>query len=150
MSKVAFVPAGRAAKRFRLAGKGKRWLMQLRTIPRTAKQLAAASPAWVGSPWAFVGSVVITIAWIVSGPLFHFSNGWLLVPATVTSTVTFLVVFLLQYSQNRDTRVVQLKLDELLSSLDAARTQLVRLESMSDEELDELEREFRKLRERVR
>ena len=89
----------------------------------------------------------MTVLWLLSGPLFHFSAGRLVVPATVTSTVTFLVVFLLQYSQNRDTRVVQLKLDELLSSLDAARTQLVRLESLSDAELEELEREFRRLRE---
>ena len=124
-------------------------MLLLRSLVFAARRLAAASPTWVGSPWAFVGSLLVTVGWILSGPLFDFSSGWLLVPATVTSTVTFLVVFLLQYSQNRDTRVLQLKLDELLSSMDAARTQLVRLESLSDEELDELEREFRRLRERA-
>jgi low affinity Fe/Cu permease len=84
---------------------------------------------------------------LLTGPLFGFSGNWLLIPATITSVGAFLVVFLLQYSQNRDTRALQLKLDELIRSLGRARTQLVRLENMSDEELEQIESEFTALSE---
>lgn len=81
------------------------------------------------------------------GPVFDFNGNWLLIPATATSVSAVILVVLLQYTQNRDTRAVQLKLDELIRGLGEARTHLVRLEQLSDEELDELEREFRRLRE---
>ena len=88
----------------------------------------------------------MTILWIASGPLFDFSDNWVLWPATATSIGAFLLVLLLQYSQNRDTRAIQLKLDELIRGLGEARTDLVRLEQMTDEELDQIEDEFRSLR----
>lgn len=112
-----------------------------------ARRLAAASPHVVGSPLTFVLALAVTLAWLLSGPLFHWSDNWILVPATATSIGAFLLVLLLQYSQNRDTRALQLKLDELIRSLGQARTQLVRLENMSDEELEQIESEFNALRE---
>ena len=85
--------------------------------------------------------------WLGLGPFVGFSDAWLVLPATATSIGAFLVVFLIQFSQNRDNAVVQLKLDELIRGLDAARTSLVGLEHDSDEELAEVAREFRHLRE---
>jgi low affinity Fe/Cu permease len=82
----------------------------------------------------------------VSGPLYDWSGDWLLIPATATSVGAFLLVLLLQYTQNRDTRAIQLKLDELIRSLGAARTQLVRLEQLTDEEIAEIEDEFAEIR----
>ena len=111
------------------------------------RRLAAVSPRLVGSPLTFVIALAVTLAWLVSGPFFHWSDNWILVPATATSVGAFLLVLLLQYSQNRDTRALQLKLDELIRSLGRARTQLVRLEHMTDEELEQIESEFSALRE---
>jgi low affinity Fe/Cu permease len=110
------------------------------------RRIAARAPEIVGSPWAFVLALAATLAWLVLGALNSFSGGWVLWPATATSVGAFLLVLLLQYSQNRDTRAVQLKLDELIRSSERARTDLVRLESMPDEHLSALEREFVELR----
>jgi len=87
-------------------------------------------------------------AWAVTGPMFHYSDTWQLVINTATTIVTFLMVFLIQNTQNRDTRAIQLKLDELLRGVHGARTGLVNLEELSDEDLDQLQREFEKLRKR--
>jgi low affinity Fe/Cu permease len=116
-------------------------------VLRLVQRLAQRAPSAVGSPWTFVGTVVTVIVWLAIGPAFDFSGNWLLIPATATSVGAVILVVLLQYTQNRDTRAIQLKLDELIRGLGEARTHLVRLEHLSDEELDELEREFRKLRE---
>jgi low affinity Fe/Cu permease len=109
------------------------------------RHIASRAPALVGSPWSFLIATAAVLVWIATGPFFGWSAGWVLWPATVTSVGAFLLVLLLQYSQNRDTRAVQLKLDELLRSLDQARTELVRLEHRSDDELEELAQEFREL-----
>src|SRR5436305_5250255 len=111
------------------------------------RRIATASPRYFGSPLAFPIALGLASLWLVSGPLFHWSSNWILVPATATSVGAFLLVLLLQYSQNRDTRAIQLKLDELIRSLEHARTQMVRLEQRSDEELAEIESEFHALRE---
>ena len=105
------------------------------------------SPGVVGSPWAFTLASVSCVVWLALGPVFGWSDAWLVLPATATSIGAFLMVFLLQYTQNRDTRVLQLKLDELIRGLAEARTHLVRLEHVSDEELERIETEFAKLRE---
>jgi low affinity Fe/Cu permease len=102
---------------------------------------------WVGSPWMFVGALAVIIAWSITGPLFHFSDTWQLVINTGTTIVTFLMVFLIQNTQNRDAEAIQLKLDELLRAAARARTSLVNLEELSDEELARLHEEFRKLQE---
>jgi low affinity Fe/Cu permease len=113
------------------------------------RRIAARAPGVVGSPWTFLIAVGVVIAWVATGPLFDFSEGWVLWPATITSVGAFLLVLLLQYTQNRDTRAIQLKLDELIRSLGDARTHLVRLEHLSDEELTRIEDEFRDLRTEV-
>ena len=112
------------------------------------RRFVAGAPGIVGSPWTFFSAVVATAIWLATGAVFDWSGGWVLWPATVSSLAAFLLVLLLQYTQNRDTRAIQLKLDELIRSLDQARTQLVHLEQLSDEEIEELEAEFRELRSR--
>ena len=118
-------------------------------MARMIRRLAARAPGVIGSPWTFAAAVASTIAWVASGALFGWSGDWILWPATITSVGAFLLVLLLQYTQNRDTRAIQLKLDELIRSLTEARTHLVRLEHMSDEELAQIEEEFHELRAEV-
>lgn len=112
------------------------------------RRIADATGAAVGSPWAFTATVVVTGIWLVAGPVFHYSDTWQLTMNTVASQVTFLIAFLLQNSQNRDTRALQLKLDELIRSTAGARPRLMQLENMDDEELEALRQEFERLRER--
>ena len=104
----------------------------------------------VGSPGAFVAGVAVTLVWAASGPYFHFSDTWPLVINTGTTVVTFLMVFLIQSTQNRDAKAMHLKLDELIRAVGAARTRLVHLENLTDEELASLEQEFQRLHERLR
>ncbi len=96
----------------------------------------------MGNPWAFILAMLTIIAWAVTGPMFNYSNTWQLVINTGTTIITFLAVFLIQNTQNRDARAVHLKLDELLRSGEKARNYLIDLQNMSDEELDELEHQF--------
>ncbi len=100
----------------------------------------------VGSPWAFVLAIVTLVVWVVTGPIFGFSDTWQLVINTGTTVVTFLMVFLIQNTQNRDAHAMQLKLDELIRALKSARNSLIDLEEMSEGELTKLDEEFRKLR----
>lgn len=102
----------------------------------------------VGSPWTFVLALVVILAWGLTGPIFHFSDTWQLVINTSTTIITFLMVFIIQNTQNRDAKAIHLKLDELIRSIDKARNQLVDLEDLSDEELEKLAEEFKRLRER--
>jgi low affinity Fe/Cu permease len=118
----------------------------MRVVRFIVRQVAWRAPEIVGAQWTFPLLVAVVVVWLALGPVFHFSGNWLLIPATATSILAFLLVALLQYSQNRDTRAIQLKLDELIRSLGEARTDLVRLQELSDEELDALEDEFRRLR----
>ena len=99
-----------------------------------------------GSPWAFLLACLTILVWAVTGPLFHYSDTWQLVINTSTTIVTFLIVFLIQNTQNRDTKAVHLKLDELLRGVKGARTSLVNLEALSDEELEHLQKEFERLK----
>ena len=100
----------------------------------------------VGSPWASVLAMLVIIVWAATGPLFGFSDTWQLVINTSTTIITFLMVFLIQNTQNRDAKVMHLKLDELIRAVKEARNELIDLEDMSEEELRNLEKEFRKLR----
>jgi low affinity Fe/Cu permease len=99
----------------------------------------------VGSPWTFMAAVAAVAIWAITGPIFGFSNTWQLVINTATTIVTFLMVFLIQNTQNRDARAIHLKLDELIRSIGNARTNLVDLEDLTDEELDQLYDEFHAL-----
>jgi low affinity Fe/Cu permease len=101
----------------------------------------------VGSPWAFLIACALIVLWLVSGPVFGFSDTWQLVINTTTTIITFLMVFLIQNTQNRDAKAIHLKLDELIRSVENARNRLVDLEEMSDEELDKLQAEFQRFRE---
>jgi low affinity Fe/Cu permease len=110
------------------------------------RRIADATASAIGSPGVFSGTVAITAIWLLLGPAFRFSDTWQLTMNTVASQVTFLVALLLQNTQNRDTRALQLKLDELIRSNVGARDQLINLESLDDERLDALEHEFRRIR----
>ena len=100
----------------------------------------------MGSPWAFIISTFLVIVWAITGPWFDYSDTWQLVINTATTVLTFLAVFLIQNTQNRDAKAIHLKLDELIRSVAKARNQLVDLEDLSDAELNQLQKEFEELR----
>jgi len=110
---------------------------------------AQKSSQLVGSSWAFILAVLIIIAWAVTGPVFHYSDTWQLVINTCTTIITFLMVFLIQNTQNRDAKAIHLKLDELLRGVKGARTGLVNLEQLSDDDLERLQKEFERLHKSV-
>ena len=109
-------------------------------------KFSSAASAWLGSKWAFAGAVLIIVGWGATGPIFHYSDTWQLVINTGTTIVTFLMVFLIQNTQNRDARAINLKLDELIHSIDAAGNQMMDIEKLSDKELDELEARYERIR----
>jgi low affinity Fe/Cu permease len=96
----------------------------------------------LGSPWAFLTALVFVIVWALTGPYFEYSNAWQLVINTSTTIATFLMVFLLQSTQNRDTKAINIKLDELLRAIEGARTGLGDLSDLTDDEIDHIEREL--------
>jgi low affinity Fe/Cu permease len=117
---------------------------------RTAfRALASRTAEWVGTPSAFALGLGMIALWGLTGPVFHYSDTWQLVVNTATTIVTFLMVFLIQNTQNRDARAIQLKLDELIRGVTGARTAMVALENMTDEELAELQAEFDRLHHRL-
>jgi low affinity Fe/Cu permease len=107
---------------------------------------ARRSSMMLGSAWAFAGAVLVIVVWLLTGPTFHFSDTWQLIINTATTVITFLMVFLIQNTQNRDAKAMHLKLDEIIRALKGARNQLVDLEDLSDEDLKEIEEQFRRLR----
>jgi low affinity Fe/Cu permease len=107
---------------------------------------ARRSSMILGSAWAFAGAVLVILIWILTGPTFHFSDTWQLIINTATTIITFLMVFLIQNTQNRDAKAVHLKLDEIIRALKGARNELVDLEELSDEDLKELEKQFQRIR----
>ena len=98
-----------------------------------------------GSPWAFFAAVLVVLGWGALGPWANYSDGWQLVINTGTTIATFLMVFLIQNTQNRETRVIQLKLDELIRAVTPARTELVNMETMPESELDALQEQFERV-----
>jgi low affinity Fe/Cu permease len=113
---------------------------------RLVRRLALRTPEVVGAPLAFLLALVLVGVWVVVGFVAHWSDAWLLWPSAIASVVTFVIVFSLQYTQNRDTRAIQLKLDELLRASEGSRTHLVKLERLGDEEVGALEQEILELR----
>ena len=103
----------------------------------------------VVSPWTFATGVVIVLIWAITGPVFHYSDTWQLVINTGTSVVTFLMVFLIQNTQNRDAQAMQLKLNEIIRAMSSARNTMVDLENCSDEEITAIREEFAKIREKL-
>jgi low affinity Fe/Cu permease len=109
-------------------------------------RFAASASFWLGSKWAFLLAITVIVVWAVTGPIFRFSDTWQLVINTGTTIVTFLMVFLIQNTQNRDARAFNLKLDELIRAIDKARDQMMNIEKLSDVELDVLEKQYAQLR----
>jgi low affinity Fe/Cu permease len=113
---------------------------------RFAKQTARAS----GRPAAFGLAVAVVLIWLVTGPLFHYSDTWQLVINTGTTIITFLMVFLIQCTQNRDSEAVQVKLDELIRAIDGAHNALLDLEELEEDELDRIRAKYAKLAQQAR
>jgi low affinity Fe/Cu permease len=113
------------------------------------QKFAQKTAAAVGTPSAFLIAALIIVAWAITGPMFHYSDTWQLVINTGTTIVTFLMVFLIQNTQNRDAKAIHLKLDELIRAKHGARNKMVDLENCTDEELAEIEREFKRVRRRA-
>jgi low affinity Fe/Cu permease len=109
------------------------------------RKFASATSRVVGSSWSFIAAVLIIVIWAATGPAFGYSDTWQLVINTGTTIITFLMVFLIQNTQNRDARAIHLKLDELLRASEGARTSMVNLEEMPDEELARLHKEFERI-----
>lgn len=103
----------------------------------------------VGSPFAFYLAVIIIVTWGLTGPIFNFSDTWQLIINTGTTIVTFLMVFVIQNTQNRDGRAMQLKLDELINTSKSARTEFVDVEDLTDSELDLLQEQFKDIHEKI-
>jgi low affinity Fe/Cu permease len=110
---------------------------------------ARKSSAVLGSAWAFAIALLIILVWALTGPTFHYSDTWQLIINTGTTIVTFLMVFLIQNTQNRDAKAMHLKLDEIIRSLQNARNELVDLEELADEDLKKLEEQFRRVRQKA-
>jgi len=103
-----------------------------------------------GSPWAFFAAVALIVVWLITGPFFEFSDTWQLVINTGTTIITFLMVFLIQNTQNRETKAINLKLDELIRAVSEARNNMVDIENASDEELETIKVQFQRIREKVK
>ncbi len=106
---------------------------------------ARQTSAVLGTAWAFVGAILVIVVWALTGHIFHYSDTWQLIINTGTTIVTFLMVFLIQNTQNRDSKAVHLKLDELIRAVGGARNHMVDLERLSDQELRTLQAEFERI-----
>lgn len=100
----------------------------------------------VGTKWAFLIAIVVIVFWVISGPYFHYSDTWQLIINTGTTVVTFLVVFLIQNTQNRDARAIHLKLDEIIKAIDQAQNEMIDIEHLSDPELEKLAKKYERVR----
>lgn len=118
-----------------------------KTMQHLFRKLSTTISTWAGTAGAFVIAFSVVAVWVITGPIFNFSNTWQLVINTGTTIVTFLMVFLIQNTQNRDSRAVQLKLDELIRATSAARDSFVDLEELNDSEIAKLNDEFRRMHE---
>ncbi len=113
------------------------------TLAAQFSKFAQATASWTGHPAAFLLAATAIVVWIVTGPIFHYSDTWQLVINTGTTIVTFLMVFLIQNTQNRDTLALQLKLSELVFAMKGAENKFAAIEDLSDEELEKLHEECR-------
>lgn len=120
--------------------------VQARTTNDWFGRFAAGTSGWLGSRWGFCGAAFLVVAWAGSGPLFHYSDGWQLVANTGTNVITFIMVFLIQNTQNRDARAMNLKLDELIRAIDKAGDDMIDIENLSDLELDSLQAKYKKVK----
>jgi low affinity Fe/Cu permease len=109
-------------------------------------QFASHASSYLGSRWAFTSAVLVIVLWAFVGPIYRYSDAWQLVINTSTTIVTFLMVFLIQNTQNRDAKAINLKLNELIHAIQTARDQMIDIESLSDVELDKLAVRYEKIR----
>ena len=114
------------------------------------ERVAQRVTAWAGGNWGFATACFLVLAWLVAGPIFSFSDTWQLVINTTTTIVTFLIVFLIQRTQNKEARVIQLKLNEIVAAIEGASNRLIGAEEFSEQELEVLGRHYRTLIERVK
>src|SRR5678809_362807 len=119
-------------------------------LGRRLERLSHAVTAWTGSSWAFAVAAAVILIWGVTGPLFHFSDTWQLVINTGTTIATFLMVFLIQRAQNKESRAVQLKLNEIVAAISGASNRLVGAEELSEDQLRELHEKYQRLQEKVK
>lgn len=110
-------------------------------------KVAAKAAGWVGSPWAFVFALVCVLLWGIVGPYYRYSDTWQLVINTATTVITFLIVFLIQNTQNRDARALHLKLDEVIRAIHSAHNEMINIEKLSDAELEQLTKRYERLSE---
>lgn len=118
-----------------------------RSVGAGFQLFATKSSLWVGSKWAFACAVLTIVVWAITGPRFHYSDTWQLVINTATTVITFLIVFLIQNTQNRDAKAIHLKLDEIIRALRPADNHMINIEKLSDRELERLASQFDKIRE---
>jgi low affinity Fe/Cu permease len=116
-----------------------------RKIRKSWEKFARQATQWTGRPSAFAIAVAIIVVWLATGPIFHYSDTWQLVINTGTTVVTFLMVFLIQHAQNKDTRAIELKLNELVAAMPGASNRMIDVEALSEQELDTLHRFYRRL-----
>jgi low affinity Fe/Cu permease len=118
-----------------------------RSLSARMAALAAAVTRWAGGNWGFATALATIVIWAVTGPIFKFSDTWQLVINTGTTIITFLMVFLIQRSQNKDAMAIQLKLNELVAAIEGASNHLIDIEDISEEELEVLHKHYQKLAE---
>lgn len=116
--------------------------MKLRSLFNLVAKKASYA---AGTPWTFLAAVTIVVVWALSGPIFRFNDTWQLVINTGTTIITFLMVFLIQHSQNADTAAIQIKLDELIRASKDANNELLDLEELDEERLEEIRREYERM-----
>jgi low affinity Fe/Cu permease len=109
------------------------------------RKFSAKTSELVGTSWAFISATLIIIVWAATGPMFDYSNTWQLVINTGTTIITFLMVFLIQNTQNRDAKAIHLKLDELIKATKGARNSMIDLDKLSDEQLKDLEEDYKRI-----
>jgi low affinity Fe/Cu permease len=144
-NRAANKPGGKESTRQNAAShfaQAREQVVKANTLSLWFSRFASRTAQLVGHPYMFMFAVAVLVLWAVSGPFFHFSDTWQLVINTGTTIVTFLVVFLIQNTQNRDARALHLKLDELIRSHSPAHNDMIDIEKLSDEELNELEKRY--------
>jgi low affinity Fe/Cu permease len=115
------------------------------SIEKGFESLASRTSRLIGSSWSFGSAVLVILFWAITGPLFHYSDTWQLVINTGTTIITFLMVFLLQHTQNKDGMAIQLKLDELIAALEGASNRMIDIEDLGEEELLDIKERYQTL-----
>ena len=117
-----------------------------RSLPHDFQHFATRASVCVGTKWAFAIALLLIVGWLLTGPYFGYSDTWQLVVNTATTIITFLMVFLIQNTQNRDAKAIHLKLDEIIRAIQPANNQMINIEKLSDDELETLAKDFERVR----